>query len=298
MTVASFWRVGQAEAPSRFGIWRRENECSATLSGHMKAVTCLASFSGSDGAPLLASGSRDEKIIVWDVVTHNQLATLSGHTDCVMALAVFSSALTGYQCLASGCYDGTIMLWDPREYRTLATLCGHEDAVWSLCVWRDSFGADRLASGSYDMLIRVWDLSTHRILFTLVGHEGPVRCLSFFSNADTVPMLASADFTDHTLRVWDLESRVAVARVHGSASTESLICIAGVDGRVLAACTSGEDVDRAVRLYDLSTGRPVVQVPLDAARACLSFVDRASGVPYLAVSGEDTSDNAVIHLIC
>jgi hypothetical protein len=40
-------------------------------------------------------------------------------------------------------------------------------------------------------------------------------------------------------------------------------------------------------IVDLSTGRRVFQVPLAHAYALDSFVDRVSGVPFLAVCGKE-----------
>jgi WD domain, G-beta repeat len=262
-----------------------KRECLATLVGHEDDVYCLASLTGRDGAPLLASGSVDTTIILWDVVTHHRLATLAGHTDAVVVVAVFWNASTGYQCLASGSLDGTIMLWDPRKYFPLASLHGHNGAVCSLSVWRNTDSTAMLASGGDDDIIRVWDLTTHQTLFSLAGHTGSIRCLSCFTNADGVPMLVSGCFHSDQLWVWDLESRVAVAAIQGASPTRSLVCVAGVDGRVLAACTTGNARDDgALRLYDLSTGVSAEKLKLLWASTCIAFVDEHSGISYLAVS--------------
>jgi WD domain, G-beta repeat len=272
-------------------------ECVGTLVGHASTVYSLACFSGGDGAELLASGSWDKTIIVWDVVTRTQLATLSGHKSWVMALAVYSNPSTSYECLASGSRDGTIVLWDPREYCALATLCGHDAPVYSLCVCRNSSGADILASGGSDKVIR--DLTTHETLFTLAGHGHAVSSLSVFTNADALPMLVSGcSLGDETLRVWDLESRVSVASVQTTMQLRSLVCVAGADGRVLACCSGGRGDDGALQLYDLSTGESAIELPLLNAAACVAFVDQASGVPYLATSASDRNGSIIIELIC
>lgn len=54
-----------------------------TLSGHSGAVTALG-FSSSGG--LLASGSADTSLIVWDVVGEAGLVRLKGHRDAVTDL--------------------------------------------------------------------------------------------------------------------------------------------------------------------------------------------------------------------
>jgi WD40 repeat protein len=253
-------------------------ECVATLEGHTERISCLTSFSDANGAPSLASGSIDHTIILWDVVAHTQVVRLSGHTEWVTALTVYRNA-AGLPCLASGSTDSSIKLWDSRTHTAIATL-NHRYA--RLCVFSDAHGADFLASGGLDSLIKVWDLATHENLFTLHGHTLLVRSLTCFSIEDGVPMLVSAS-DDRTLRVWNLESRVAVTTFDCDSHLRSLGCVAGPDGRVMLAYTSGHG--RTGTIVDLSTGWPVFEMKLASAYALDTFVDHASGVPCFAVAG-------------
>jgi WD domain, G-beta repeat len=263
-------------------------ECVATLEGHTHYIFCLTSFSDANGVTWLASGSGDHTITLWDVVAHTQVAQLSDHTGMVVALAVYRNA-AGLPCLASGSYDCSIKLWDLRTHTAIATL---REAVESLCVFRDADGTDFLASGSLDNSIRVWDLATHENLFTLRGHKGDVQSLVCFSNENGVPILVSASH-DKTVKVWDLESRVAVKTLDCGPNPTSLVCVAGADGRVMLAYTSG--YEKTGTIVDLSTGRPAFQVPLAHAYAFDAFVDRGSGVPFFAVAGKQ-GDAYVIQL--
>jgi WD40 repeat protein len=258
-------------------------ECVATLEGHIARVNCLTSYSDANGAPLLASGSADHTIILWDVVAHTQVARLFGHTDNVAALAVYRHA-AGLPCLASGSWDQSIKLWDLRTHTEIATL--KSGFVWSLCVFSDARGTDFLASGDQVGSIKAWDLATHENLFTLRGHKDDVLSLVCFSNEDRVPMLVSAS-DDKTVKVWDLESRVAVKTLDGGSLPTSLGCVAGPDGHVMLVFSSGYETKTGT-VIDLSTGRPVFQMPSSAnAYALDAFVDCRSGVPFLAVAGKE-----------
>ena len=77
-----------------------------TLTGHGSTVHALAVL--PDG--LLASGSRDNSIKLWDLDTGSCAATLVSHSDSVFALAVLPDGR-----LASGSRDNTIRLWDPTS---------------------------------------------------------------------------------------------------------------------------------------------------------------------------------------
>ena len=76
-----------------------------TLHGHTYSVESVA-FS-PDGK-ILASGSVDHTIKLWDVATGTLLRTLSGHTSFVESVAFSPDG----KILASGSYDKTIKLWD------------------------------------------------------------------------------------------------------------------------------------------------------------------------------------------
>jgi WD40 repeat protein len=257
-------------------------ECVATLVGHTEWVKCLSSFVDANGVTWLASGSADHTIILWDVVAHTQVARLSDHTAMVTDLAVFRNAAV--PCLASASLDKSIKLWDLRSHTAIATL-SHTGFVVSLCVFSDAHGTDFLVSGGVDKSIKVWDLASHKNVFTLRGHTGLISSLARFSNQDGVPMLVSASH-DKTVMVWDLESRVAVKTLDCGPLPTSLVCVAGPDGHVMLAYTSG--APRTGTIIDLSTGRPVFPVPrLADSFAFDAFVDRASGVPFLAVAGRE-----------
>lgn len=72
-------KVATGHADGSIRIWDCDRgTCETTLNGHKGAVSVLRySRSGS----LLASGSKDTRIIIWDLVGEAGLFSLCGHKD-------------------------------------------------------------------------------------------------------------------------------------------------------------------------------------------------------------------------
>jgi WD40 repeat protein len=75
------------------------------LEGHSDSVI---SVNFSNDSKVLASGSWDNSIKLWDYKNGIELVTLNGHTSWVWSIAFSPDG----KYLASGSYDKTIKLWD------------------------------------------------------------------------------------------------------------------------------------------------------------------------------------------
>ena len=180
------------------GDWRGKVE------GSTKAVRSLAFKPNSY---LLASGSEDRTIRIWDVGDPSNLRhvrTLRGHTERVNNVAWSPDGRT----LASASDDGTVRLWNPDNGINFAVLRGH--TVGALCVAWSPDGR-MLASGSFDKTIRLWDPDTHGTLRVLRGHTHDVYSLAFHPDGQT---LASGSF-DKTIRLWDPNTSAHKATLTG-----------------------------------------------------------------------------------
>src|SRR4051794_3232059 len=78
----------------------QEPKLRGTLNGHTGFVICVAC---SPDGKMLASGSQDHTIKLWDVASGKERATLKGHREPVSSVAYSPDGKT----LASGSEDGT-----------------------------------------------------------------------------------------------------------------------------------------------------------------------------------------------
>src|SRR2546421_5185391 len=84
-----------------------------TLQGHSKEILRIA---WSPDGRVLASGSVDNTIRLWDGQTGQPRRTLEGHSERVYSLAWSPDG----RALASGSSDKTIRLWDGQTGRPLS----------------------------------------------------------------------------------------------------------------------------------------------------------------------------------
>ena len=92
------------------------------FTGHTDHV--MSVVMSADGSRIV-SGSYDNTIRVWDVVSGREVAKLEGHTSGVRSVVM---SVDGSR-IVSGSDDMTIRVWDVESGREVAKLEGHTDSV-------------------------------------------------------------------------------------------------------------------------------------------------------------------------
>ena len=127
-----------------------------SFSRHTRDVN---SVSFSPNSKILASGSGDKTVRLWNVEDGNELpfSPLVYHTYYVNCCA-FSPFGT---LLATASSDCTICLWDTSTGKSVAVLEGHKGGVRVCCF---SPNSQFLVSGSADESFCIWDVKTKRLI--------------------------------------------------------------------------------------------------------------------------------------
>ncbi len=211
------------------------------LHGHTANVRSVV-FS-PDGS-ILASGSKDKTIRLWDTVTHQPLGNpLQGHTDRVTQIAFSPDG----KILASSSRDNTIRLWDVESRQALGDpLVGHTDRVNSLAFSPDG---TTLVSGSHDKSLILWDVNNGQAIGTpLSAHKGAINSVVFNPNGKIV----ASGGRDNSIIVWDVNKRQPLGPPLRSHTGWINALAFSPDGRFLASGSS----DSNIRLWDVSTAKP------------------------------------------
>jgi WD40 repeat protein len=210
-------------------------QLSQTLAGHSEAVMPVAF---SPNGKILASGSTDKTIKLWDVQTGALKQTLNGHSNGVHSLEFSPDGTT----LASGSDDKTIRLWNAQTGALKQTLTGHNSAVHTIAFSPDG---NTLASGSTDKTIKVWDVHTGALKQTLTGHAETVKMVAF--SPDGKLLLSCSD--DKTIKVWEVQTGALKQTLTGHSNGVHAIAFSP-DGKLIA---SGS-IDITIKLWDTYTG--------------------------------------------
>ncbi|KAL2816634.1 Quino protein amine dehydrogenase [Aspergillus cavernicola] len=195
-----------------------------TLEGHSSSVQSLAF---SPYSQILAPGSGDHTIKLWDSSRGELRQTLKGHSDWVQSVS----------------FSLNIKLWDLSTGELVQTLEGHSSSVWSVIF---SPNSQLLASGSEDHTIKVWDSSTGELRQTLKGHSSSVWSVAFSSNNQ---LLASGS-EDHTIKLWDSSMGELLQTLKGYSDWVQSVAFS-LNGQLLVSGSR----DHTIKLWDTSTGK-------------------------------------------
>lgn len=225
---------------------------SIVMRGHLDAITCmeLGQQLGA-GRVLLASGSDDGTVRLWETTREISVALLSGHkttskpTDnggvsCLRLLASDDDLALGYR-------RRTLQIWDLAVCKLKVTVQAHHSAVRDLQV-----SGTRLVTAANDRVVKVWDTAFRgaggmvQPVQELREHGGPVQCISLGGPADPNICTGAAD---GLVRVWDLRYVQRGPRLTLRGHTGPVTCLQRDFTKLVSAGEDGK-----LRVWDMHSG--------------------------------------------
>ncbi|GAB0136040.1 hypothetical protein EsDP_00004357 [Epichloe bromicola] len=207
---------------------------TAALRGHHNYIHCLA-FSPKGN--ILASGSYDEAVFLWDVRAGRLMRSLPAHSDPVSGIDFCRDGTLVVSCST----DGLIRVWDTSTGQCLRTLV-HEDnpAVTNVCF---SPNGRFVLAFNLDNCIRLWDYVAGTVKKTYQGHRNEKFAIGgCFGVLKSEPFIASAS-EDGDIVLWDVKNKEILQRVP---TGHRGVCFwVDVNGETMAS--AGQD--HCVRLY-------------------------------------------------
>lgn len=226
-----------------------ETICKQNGNGEVEIRGVAFSSNGS----LLASGSSDHRIWLWDAKTGELLARSvggeeGGHINTISNLAFDPKT----NQLASVSWDNTVRIWEPSRQldgswrlELLETLTGHSNSIWATAF---SPNGAWLASGSSDKTVILWNIHQTSQLGT------PIKKL----NGDVWAMAVSPDSKQFAagdlnggIHIWDFDGSKLNNERKLSHDGGVLALVYSNDNKWLAS--SGYN-DNTIRVWDAQTG--------------------------------------------
>jgi WD40 repeat protein len=218
-------------------VWH-QGEQLHSLYGHEGEIDAIAL---SPDQQILASGSHDKSIKIWNlqtgkiICTFGNLLTWGAHKETVSCLTftpdkqtlISGSLDRSLTSLISGSLDGTLKFWNLQtrdKPRTFKASLG----VKAIAISGDG---QFVASAGWDGKIRLWHIKTGEVLHTLEGHSYSVNCFTFSPDGRT---LASAGSYDKTILLWNIQAGKVLHTLTGHEN--AVTCLAfSWDGQVLVS---------------------------------------------------------------
>ena len=197
------------------------------LEGHTDYVTSLTW--SPDGA-LLASGSRDSAVRVWDARTQRCVSILRGHSELVLAVAFSPDG----SLLASAGSDRNVRLWDLAAEAPAASLVDPKKNCYTTGLAWSPDGRLLAAARWPENVVRVWDVAGRKLLSSLPCKLPLGEPVGLGFSPDGQLLAAPCG---EAVRVWEVESLDVAASLKGHYAQVRWAAFSP-DGRWLASASA------------------------------------------------------------
>jgi WD40 repeat protein len=163
--------------------------------GHKGGVSCVA-YSRPDGNYIVSGSAIDNKLILWNGRTGEQIKIFKGHG--------YEGSVHNVNCVAyspdsnyivSG-NDYNLIIWDGKTGEQIKILKGHGDRIYCVAYSPDG---NYIVSGAKDKDLILWNGKTGEKIKALKGHDGVVWCVAYSPDGNYI--VSGSD--DNNLILWN-----------------------------------------------------------------------------------------------
>ena len=204
-----------------------------TFDKHKSPVLAVA-FSSDD--QIIASGSEDKIIYLWNRSSGEIVKTYEGHTYKIQYLE-FSP--DGKKLISAA--GPQVYVWD-LETGTRKGIPGHRTHVWNA---RYNKNGDQIATTTLVSTFRIWDAESLEEIHKFDGHKKSTLAVAFSPDNS---IIASGSL-DLTLRFWDMQTKEEIKNISAHGGNIYSIDFSP-DGKLLVSTSN----DETVKLWNVETG--------------------------------------------
>lgn len=242
----------------------------------------LVSLALSSCGEYLAAGSRDGKLIIWNVRSlppkqhahpqflYKPVTIFTQHRGPVLALSFRTDSHTLYSASA----DRTVKVWSVApEPMYVDTLFGHQDVITSLSALAKE---TCLTVGSRDRTARLWKIADEtQLLFRAPENAG--------GSQDTVAMVDEENFVSGsdagTISLWSTRKKKPSYSAM-NAHTGSIYCLAALPFTDLLASASS---DGLIKIWQVLPGQELICIREIACQGIVNSMSWSADGRFLAV---------------
>jgi len=208
-----------------------------TLKGHAGEVRAVQF---SPEGSILATGSRDGTLILWDALHGTRLKTINEPGHWWGPIAFTPDGKT----MIAGDQEGVVKMWDVDTAEAKGVLKSHRGIIELITCLKDG---KTLVTADENGSVSFWDMATGKKLPQRDANVGDTLCLAI--TADGKTLISTGTYDDAaTVKVWDLATGKQTGTLKGH-DFGVLDLAVTPDGRALVSCTRG----RPAKLWDLAS---------------------------------------------
>ena len=178
---------------------------------------------------LLATGSQDKTIKLWDAATGTLVRTLEPHGSWIRSVAFSPDGArlvsgSGAELFTPN-RTGEMILWDVATGRELRRFAGPHDRIYGVAYRPDG---KQIASINCESSVKLWDPETGMLERRLVGHTYYIECVAYSPDGRTL----ATGGRDHVAILWDVATGKVLHTLRGHDSRVSSLAFSP-DGKTL-----------------------------------------------------------------